>query len=245
MQPRTISRIILALVAADLAICLAYLIDAGTGGASVKLSLLLDLEGEGNLPTWFSSMQLFLVAGTTALFAAGVSERARRSTWLAWALPAAFLALSLDEVAEIHEYLGYRSDALLPGRDRANTVFSYTGIWMFVIALPFLAIMAALLWRLRRHFRAAGVLRKYLAGLALLVVGAAGGDLVANFVTVGSWAHVIEVFFEELGEMLGATIMVWAGLEQLRAGAIAPRWSVARPLRPGPLTAVRTDRLAR
>jgi hypothetical protein len=67
-------------------------------GADVYM---LSLEGEGNIPTWFTTVQFFLV-GVGALLIAWASERSR----LAWAVTGlAFLFLSMDEAAQLHEKL--------------------------------------------------------------------------------------------------------------------------------------------
>ena len=64
---------------------------------------LFNLDQEGNLPTWLSSVQFFGVAICAVL--AGLSS-ARRQAW--WFLAAVFAFFSADEVALIHEKLAGR-----------------------------------------------------------------------------------------------------------------------------------------
>lgn len=202
----------------DLVLALAYLFDSLFGGVSWKLSELLHLEHESNLPTWYSSTQLFVVAAMLGLFAYRNFDRSRRRSWFLAVLPLVFLALSIDEIAEIHEWLGYKTDVLLPGGHRRNTWFWYTGVYMFLVGIPFLVFLLVLIRSLSGYFgRVPGVTRKYLLGAVLLMGGASGVELVSNFVPVQSAAHVVQVFFEELLEMLGVTVWLWATHDLLLA----------------------------
>jgi hypothetical protein len=202
---------------ADFALSLAYLLNVGAGRPFGKLTALLDLDGESNLPTWYSSIQLFVVAVLLGFFAYRTFEKSRISSWLLSLLPLVFVVLSIDEVAEIHEWLGKKSDVLLPGGTRGNTPFGETGIWMFLIGIPFLAFMVFLIRSVRVYFRnKPGVLRKFVLGMLIFVGGAAGMDTAANFVVIGSRAHVLEILMEELCEMLGVTTILWATCDLLR-----------------------------
>ena len=59
-----------------------------------------DLDAEGSVSVWFSSMQLFVVAGVTAYCA----WNERRRSW--WLLSGLFLYISVDETAGFHEAIG-------------------------------------------------------------------------------------------------------------------------------------------
>ena len=176
----------------DLGLALAYLFDSLFGGVSSKLTHLLHLGRETNLPTWYSSTQLFVVAAMLGLFAYRNFDRNRRRSRVLAVLPLVLLALSIDETAEIHEWLGQRSDALLPGGHRRNTPFWYSGVWMFLLGIPFLAFLLVLIRSLRGYFRGVpGVAGKYLLGAVLFVGGAAGVEILVNFVPARSMARVV------------------------------------------------------
>jgi hypothetical protein len=64
-----------------------------------RLKVLLDLSGEGNLPTWYSSIQWFCVATFLGLFAYSNFRIGQRRSWLLPVLALFFLAFSVDEVA--------------------------------------------------------------------------------------------------------------------------------------------------
>jgi hypothetical protein len=223
-----IPRLVWALFMADLVICGLFALNEIADRPGAKLSALVGLDHESNLPTWYSSAQ-YLVTGCGLAVLAVFRPAATRSTrLLLWALAAAILVFSLDEVAEIHEWLGVRSDALLPAGDRGNTPFRVTGVWMFVIALPVVATLLVMLWRLERHL---GARASRLLGIGLIVMamGAAGIETLSNFVAPGTGAWALQVFFEEQLEMLGGTFLLWGTYEALRAHRVMVRFGVAPP----------------
>src|SRR5690606_22237869 len=128
--------LILWLYACDLGLAALYVANAWLGEPSYQLTQWLDLDGEQNIPTWYSSMQWFLAAALLGLFVQSAPVQPLRRLLLA-ILPLTFLAMSLDEVAGIHEWLGVKSDALLPDGDRAASLFSANGVWVLVIGVPF------------------------------------------------------------------------------------------------------------
>jgi hypothetical protein len=133
--------------------------------------------------------------------------------WVMLAFASTFLLLSLDEFAAIHEQVGYFSDKLLPGGDRHATVFSRTGIWMFLVAIPFLIFIFYAVAILRKYVRDPLIIRKYVGGLSVFVGSAAGIEMLSNFIQVEN--AVFQVATEECGEMLGVTIILWATYDLL------------------------------
>jgi hypothetical protein len=133
-----------------------------------------------------------------------------------FALPTLCVAMSLDEVAQIHEWLGRKSDALLAAGTREGSFVPVTGIWMFLLGPPFV-IVVALLWRdlvpfLQGRRRTVTL---YVVGFVVYAVSALGVEFLANFVRPGGLGSVVQVVCEELGEMLGETLLIWATLELL------------------------------
>ena len=124
-------------------------------------------------------------------------------------LSALCLLLSLDEVAQIHEWLGKRGDALFATATRQGSPLPRTGIWMFLLGPPFLVVVA-LLWRAfarslqgRDH-----VARLYRLGFLVFAGSALGIEIFANLVSPGGLAAVVQVCCEEVGELVGVTLMV-------------------------------------
>ena len=209
--------LILFLFGADLAFGLLYLVNAGLHWPFPEIMPMLNLDGEANLPTWYSSMQLLIVAGLLALFALNRVKKKDRQSWSLLLWPLIFVFLAMDEIVGLHEWLGMVSDALLPGGSRRNTLLAYTGVWMFLLGIPFLLLMFTLLASLKKYLREQpAVSKKLLWGLIIFIGAACGIEIFSNFVSHTGKFYVLEVFSEELGEMLGETLLVWAAFELSR-----------------------------
>jgi len=213
--PATICLLFLAI---DLLLGGAYLADQLAGHPSRLLTKLVDLNGEHNLPAWYSSMQWLCAAGATGIFAfARFDPRSPRS-WRLALLPLLFIALSADESIALHEAIGRSSDVLLPGGDRAGTAFARTGLWGLLLGPPLLLLFWGLLRSVRDELeRAPEAASKMLLGMIIMLTGAVGLETLSNFIAPDSVLDVLEVFLEEVLEMIGATIILWGGCELLAA----------------------------
>jgi len=188
------------------------------------LWILFDLVREASIPTWYSSIQLFVVASLLAIFAYAKVEKKHVASWFLVFLPLVFAALSVDEIVQIHEWLGGETDIFLPGGSRENTPFHRTGIWMFVIGIPFFIMMLSLVYYLKRYVKVRpNIIKKFIVGLIVFLVSACALDLLSNFtlsrtlsfLETTTTAYAIQVCSEELGEMVGVTIIMWATYDLL------------------------------
>jgi len=181
------------------------------GSSFEPVVAMLSLSYEENLPTWFSACLLF----SCGLALAAIASRARREGephpghW--WGLCAAFLYISLDEIAQIHEHLGRWE---LHGVLYFSWVVPAAAVLAILGALylPFLLQLPA---RRRRQFILAGAL--YVGGALLMELPLGwwyerAGD--ANL----AYAAIDHV--EETLEMIGASLFLSALVEQL--GEAAP-----------------------
>ena len=199
-------RLAAALLTIDLLVLLAYAADVLLGHPVGVLSSFVDLDREQNLPTWWSSTKLFLVA---LVFGTASVLRWRSDGSRAWLLAAAALlaaGLSLDETGLLHERLG---TVILPHGQREGTVFEQGGPWVMVM-VPGALVAAVGLWQfgLGRYLRAApGAASLLLCGLGLLVAGAAGVELL-RVGSVGTPWHPVQVLVEEGLEFVGATLVL-------------------------------------
>ena len=210
--------LVLALFAAEFAMCCAFVLTHQLLPHGAFLVRFFDLDGEANLAAWFGSAQWLIAGLLFGHFAWRRFKPAAIRSWVLLALPALFFLLSLDEVAQLHEGLGRKSDALLPNGSRHGTVFSTTGIWTFVLGLPFAALLLGLLAAVRPYFRAhRAVLPRVLIGMFVMLVGAIGMELFSNFVDRGTDLWMLQIMAEEVLEMVGATLVLWAGLDLRRA----------------------------
>jgi hypothetical protein len=217
-----IPALILIFFLVDVSLGLAYIVNELVGRPYPILTLFFNLDRESNLPTWYSSMQWFCVAIFLGLFAHSNFRVAQIRSWLLPVISLLFLALSVDEVARIHEWLGGKTEILLPGGDRANTIFPVTGIWMFVIGIPFLAAFVWLIFSIRMYFRHnPSAFIKIFVGMLITLGGAFGFETLTNFVAPGSMYEVLTVFSEEFCEIIGGTVVLWGSYELLLAHGFA------------------------
>lgn len=203
----------------DIVLALAFVIDYWIDHSHHRLTNFLHLSQEANLPTWYSSVQWFAVAALLGLFAARQMSRLARPSWVLAAFPLLFLMLSLDEVASIHEKLARLSDQLLPGGDREATLFPRTGIWMFLLGPPFIAVLWALIVAVKPYVvDNRGALARIVVGMAVMLSGALAVETFINLFEPDTVGATIQIFVEELLEMLGATIVLWGSYELARVG---------------------------
>jgi hypothetical protein len=213
---KRVPAVVAAFFALDAILVGLYLVERATRPWPHGVSQFFDLNREGNLPTWFSSVQWLCVAALLGAFAWRLVRRSEAGGRPLLALAFLFLCLSLDEVAQIHERLGLRSDRLLPNGTRAGGPFPYTGIWMFVVGIPVLVLFAiAIRGAAARLQRAPGAFTRIAIGLALTAVGALLFDLIGNLGFY--WRGSVFPPIEEALELVGATVALWGSLDLLRA----------------------------
>ena len=181
----------------------------GLSNSGSLLAVILDLFSvnlEESIPTWFSTVIIFIAAGLVALIAmfkrASDDRYARHWLWLS----VIFLYLSMDEGAAIHEILAD------PLQQAFNTRGYLTFGWQ-IVAVPLVIIFGLLYFRFLLHLpprtRNLFVLAASLyAGGALIVEGisanqwALGGGVTLPYLTIAT--------IEECFEMLGVVIFIYA-----------------------------------
>lgn len=171
------------------------------------------LDGEHNLPTWFSSSMLFVCGILLGMVA--FTKRVEGARYAAhWSgLSIIFLFMSLDEAIMIHEKWYKPLEALLGSGD-----FFYQGwiipavLFVFAFALTYLRFLAHLPTRTRRVFIVAGF---------LYVVGALGMEIVSGGYMVRhgreNMTYQMLASAEEILEMLGVVVFVYALLSYLQS----------------------------
>lgn len=180
---------------------------------------IFDLDKELTLGAWFSIVQLFIVGVFGAALCLRELEPRRFRFWLLVLLPLLFFFFSAEEIICIHEKLGAIIDPPTPDGREAGA-FRLSGSWVVVIAAPF--AVACLLWTftIRDYFRPlpGGYLR-FLLGVALFFFGAGALEALSNvFENRESLGYGFEVLAEELCEMIGVTIILWALYDLLAVG---------------------------
>ncbi len=184
--------------------------------------LLLDLDNEVAVTTWFSTVQLFFI-GAVLLITAWTNKEKTHGLSTTLALGGLlFVFLSADEGGAIHERVG------LVIANRELDVFMFSGNhggWISVYAvlgsLFFLGagvyLWRPLRWMWQRFTRECLLI---LGGFATIVVGAVGFEIISYvFLRSDSTAtlYQLEVAIEEFLEMAGASVILYATIEMAAA----------------------------
>jgi len=171
-----------------------------------------DLDNEGNIPAWFSSVQLF-VLGLVFLLKGRLSEPDRRPLRsFFYIVGAAFLFLSMDESITLHETISrMMADIVWLPRFRDDH-----GICI-VIYLPILFVgLLALRRNLAAMWRHYGRESRLLAvGAGMFLLGVVVLEIVSfQFLRSGSThtLYLVEVALEEFLEMSGVSVMLYGSI---------------------------------
>lgn len=197
---------------------------------------LLNLDGEGTLPAWFSSALMIAASALLAAIAAqhgAVTDRYRRHWWV---LSAGLLCMSADETASIHEMTN-RIAPLLPFRADGFLTYPWIVIGIAIsvaVGLTYVGFLRQLPPATRRGFVVAGAW--FLGGalgmeaIGAYVVSAQGLDLQPfGWDERGDFgmAYALTVAAEEWFEMSGMIRFLDALLEHLATHVGAIRADVA------------------
>jgi hypothetical protein len=185
-----------------------------------ELIYYFSLSEEKNFPTWWSST-LLLACGVVLWGIARTKTRQAGEFKRHWAaLAVIFCYMSIDELVEIHEWLGS-----IPGIHELSGVAFYgwvvpVGILVAVFALSYLKFVVHLPPATRRKVVLAGV---------IYVGGALGIELIlgafADQHGEDSFAWTMISWVEEMLEMMGSSLFLYALLEYL--GRSAPDLRIA------------------
>jgi hypothetical protein len=223
---RHVPILIALLFAADITLALIPVIDFALGHPFPRLSNLFNLDTESTVPTWYSSMQWFCAGAMFSLFAFHAWRTRMRGALSIALIALACLTFSMDEVAEIHERLGFLTDALMSSRSRDGTMLWSTGLWPFVIGIPAIAMIAIAVRGTRHIFlaRAPAALLLVIVGFVVMFSGALGVELAANLLPPSAphgGLFLTQVVVEEFLEMLGVTLIAWSASSLLTAYGFA------------------------
>ena len=180
----------------------------------LRLISLFDLNGEGNIPSWWATSTLLGCAGLLALIA--VLKRSERDRWARhWGLLSLLLVcLSLDETAQLHEHVGLS----LRSRIDASVPFYYVA-WVLP-ALAAVALVGLSLLGFLRHLPPKTRRLWLLAGI-VFVGSSVGVEMVAGRLAEqrGTWNSFGGALFnglEEFGEMFGVALFAYSAVAYLR-----------------------------
>jgi len=208
---RLTARLLRALVAIELLLVALYWLDILCGEPSL-LNPLFDLDGEANIPAWFSSAQLLLIALT--LWTANRFRRpeplpSRRFLNL---LAVGFFLLSLDETAQVHEtitgVIGSRYADWMPHLVSSHKAFAVLAVVGLCWVMKTFYKDARAAWRWSRRECTICLL-----GVSVVLLGGSLIEAIGYlYLQKGTLAYHIEVSVEEFLEMLGETLILRAAL---------------------------------
>jgi hypothetical protein len=211
---------------------------------------LLALDGEDNLPSWYSSVQLLF--SSAALGIIGLSRKQEKNpySWQWLTLSVLFLCLSIDEAASIHEMTAPLIEHwLATAGPLINLVSSLLGTPWLLAAIPFTIIVFLLfvrfLWNLPR-----ATMILFLIGGGLYVAGAVGVEDLAGHYLVNpgadeTFTYQIMVTVEEGLEMLGIVVFLYGLMTYMAIHGIGLEIALshepfAQAIEPKPLAEPRT-----
>lgn len=192
---------------------------------SSRFSRLFDVNGEVNIPAWYSSF-LWILAAFRAyrlqeLSGGGVGSARLAPYWLA--LSGICLYLSMDETAAIHESIG--TIISLAAGDPDGVAPIYGWVWYGLALVALVGVAFARFLTLIPRDTATGLI----LGSVVFLAGAIGVETLGSLVDSGTidwfpmglnWNRAKAL--EELLEMLGICILVTVlGAEAARAGPAA------------------------
>lgn len=174
-----------------------------------QISVFFDLDSEFSLPTWFSSIQLFIFS--LLLFV--ISRSAKKYAWF-YALGAAIICfLSIDEFSSIHERISLAAKENDIGilkslmiADSGAWIVPYAAIALIVISLS----VKPIIYIYHQYTRA---FLFVFSGLLIFFVGVIGVEIISY--GAGDASELVYSFIiatEEFCEMLGISVAFYGML---------------------------------
>lgn len=173
-----------------------------------EVALLFYIDGEGNIPTFFSVFLLFI--STLLLAVITLHKKKYRAPYVSkWVvLSFGFMFMAYDEAFQVHEKLIIPMRTILGGHDLGIFYFAWVvpGIaFVIVLGLFFLKFLLHLPAKTRLSFLMAATL--YIGGI--IGVELIGGRY-AELNGMENFTYSIIVTIEESLEMAGIIIFIWA-----------------------------------
>lgn len=177
---------------------------------------LFDLDGEGNVPAFYSSFSLLLCAGLLRIIALSQTQHWYLRQWRF--LSYLFLYLAADELLSIHEIL------IIPDlRDALGLPQNFDHIWV----IPGAILVSLFVIRYRHFLRRlpSATSRLFVLAGAIYIGGALGIEFLSDIWTpfpqndslVWQLANgMYDVVLEEVLEMTGILVFIYALLSYLR-----------------------------
>ncbi|HXD32947.1 MAG TPA: hypothetical protein VN643_17615 [Pyrinomonadaceae bacterium] len=214
--------ILVGLILCELGLVGIYWLDIFSGGHFQALRTLFDLDGEGNIPAWFSSAQLLVVALAFLTHALRQPWGVRPSKGFFGLAACAALYASMDEAGQVHEqitaWMGRRYIDWLPNYAGKHFWWVMICVALAVCVLQILAADLLNIWSRQRRFLGLAVFGIFIGLSGCMGVESLGYKLLNGDRTT-IW-YKLEVTAEEFMEMFGVSLILFATLKLNQALAI-------------------------
>ncbi len=180
-----------------------------------NLNRLLDLNGESNIPAWYSSSLWFIAA--LLLGAIAVSKHRASAPFVAhwFGLCAVCVFLSIDEAAMIHEAIGnVLHNEVFDRWSFLDVDGGWIYSWMY-FGIAFVFVFLLVYWRFLRHLPPR-IMRLMITSGAIFLFGAMGLESISaaaehnNIVIATANLWTILIAAEEFFEMVGVVLFIYS-----------------------------------
>lgn len=205
--PQWLSLIAIIIIASNL-------INILLGEPSWQITRLIDLDTEANIPTWFSSILLFIAAFFA--YHCSLLAKTRQNGKTIWQiLSLGLLVMSCDEVATIHERLGFVINKYIFKFPKPE---SHT--WLLMIGPLAVIIILSIIIRIKKYLKGSTkALRLLTIGVLIYFFGSIVLESTVRFLHSNHLdvLYRIEVILEEFFEMIGVIIIISGLVEHNRS----------------------------
>jgi hypothetical protein len=208
------ARLLAALLALDL---LLVILHVGT-----RASAVVDLDAEGNIPTWVSSAKLLAISALAVMCWAGERQApGLRHRWLWLGVAVLFAAMSLDETASLHERAARALISQGPARNLRATILggdaakdSFAWVVLFApLAIAAVFFLVGFGWTRRHRLRrmaayGLGGLGCYVAAMVLEPAAVYFSPAMATWNAAARRRYERFSTIEETLEIVGTTLLL-------------------------------------
>ncbi|MFH1460543.1 MAG: hypothetical protein ABIG64_09285 [Candidatus Omnitrophota bacterium] len=203
-------KLIQILIYTTIVIVILNIINVLMGEPFWQITRLINVDTEGNFPTWFSSMMLAIAA----FYAYNCFRASKNNDGKIWKLLSiSLVTMSCDEVAQIHEHLGNTINKYLIGLKNLNAA------WLVIFGPFILGIIFIFVLKIKNQLVESFQAIKFLRiGLFVYLGGAFLLESTVVFLTQGEaqWLWNIEYIAEETLEMFGIIFIIKGLIEHHR-----------------------------
>lgn len=216
VNQKMLYKLFIGLVLLEILFVIGYI--AGVTIPNNKLYTIFNLDGESTIPSWFSSMHLFLIGLFFWTKTLQSNNSPLISTFFYKTAGTGFIYLSADEASQFHEKIGN----ILRGIDNGRNVIPHFeggyghGFWLlpyFLIGITLAFVFHKDIIAFFKYYKRSSIIM--ISGLSISILGAVGFEIVGyGYRDVYGDAnkflpYVFEVAAEEFFEMLGFSLVLY------------------------------------